>query len=196
MVKRLLLCVSLVLLTTACAENTKVAVTRFNQQPMGFAGRSFSVYADATQSGSLEFQNYAGQVGAALVAHGLTAAPANGASDVVVQVHFASKDPHAMVYSEYDPYWDWGWHRRGPWSHAPYGAVGSVTMYTQMLEVDILDGATYRQGKPQMLYQGRAFTESQASDINTSFPALVTGLFGNFPGPSGVTETVEVPAVR
>jgi len=58
-VKRVIACLSLLLLLTACQPTLKAEVTRFYGLPPITSGQSFSVLPDKSQEGSLEFQHYA-----------------------------------------------------------------------------------------------------------------------------------------
>ncbi len=62
-----------------------------------------------------------------------------------------------------------------------------------MLEVQIYDGAAWRNNVRTMLYQGRAVGDSTVNEISAAVPALVKALFIHFPGNSGQTERVVVP---
>ncbi len=193
MLKRSLFCISLALMAASCATQVPVDVTHFTQSNAAIAGHSFTVYAEPTQSGSLEFQHYAGLVGGALQQHGLAAAPVNGVPDYVVQIRYASGGSHTEVYS--DPLNTWGYYGRHGYGYGygPGAGVTSTTLYPQTLEVDILDGAAWRAGRREMVFQGRAVGDSQVNDLNAAMPALVQALFTNFPGNSGATERVWVP---
>ena len=87
-----------------------------------------------------------------------------------------------------------GWggrHRGGPWGGA-YGPTDSQTFYSEMLEVEIFDGAAWRGNTRTMLYQGRAVGDTTVNEISAAVPALVKALFTNFPGNSGQTQRVVV----
>ena len=193
--KRLLAGLSLVLLLGACETTLRADVTRFNTLSAPLTGRSFAVVADARQAGSLEFQYYAGLVGAALQDHGLLSPPAGAAPDLVVQVHYSSAGSHTEVYSEPDGgYWGWGWYGWGGWGPYPFGPeVRSTTYYAQLLQVEIFDGPAWRAGQHNMLFQGRAVGDITVNDVNIALPALVKALFKDFPGNSGQTERIRVP---
>jgi len=193
--KSLLVTLSVALLLAGCASTMRTEVTQFSSLNGAPTGRSFAVFAEPAQSGNLEFQHYAGLVSGALQTHGFTPAPAGGNADVIVVVHYGSVGNHTEIYG--DPAWGawggygYGWRRR--WGPGWHGEVESTTYYAQSLEVQLFDGAAWRNNVHTMLYQGRAVGDSPVNDINAAVPALVTALFTHFPGNSGQTERVLVP---
>lgn len=183
---------SLALLLVGCTSTMQADVTQFSGVAPLPPGKSFVVSAEPTQSGSLEFQHYAGLVGGALQDHGFTAAAPGANADLVVMIHYGSAGNHTELYG--DPWgWGspgWGWRRHGP----PFGPdTESKTFYAEMLEVQIFDGAAWRNNVRTMLYQGRAVGDATVNEISAAVPALVKALFTHFPGNSGQTERVVVP---
>lgn len=182
---------SLALLLAGCQSVMQADVTQFSSAAPLPAGRSFVVSAEPTQSGSLEFQHYAGLVGGALQDHGFKAAAPGATADLVVMIHYGSAGNHTEFLS--DPTWGWGggWGRR----HAPpFGPESeSRTYYAQMLEIEIFDGSAWHNNVRTMLYQGRAVGDATVNEISAAVPALVKALFTHFPGNSGQTERVVVP---
>ncbi len=196
--KRLLACLSLVLLLGACQQTMDADVTRFHTVPANYAGQSFTILPDKNQAGSLEFQHYAELVAAALQAQGLRPLPHEGPpADLVVQMHYASLGNHTDYIYDPGPYWGgWGWGGWGPgWGWGGYydGSVSSYTLYAQMLDVEIFDGPAWRAGKREMAFEGRAVGQSEIRSLNVAMPYLVAALFRNFPGNSGQTIQVSVP---
>jgi len=187
--KSVLALLSLALLLTACQSTMQADVTQFSGAAPLPPGRSFVVSAEPDQSGSLEFQHYAGLVGGALQDHGYRAAPPGTNPDLVVQIHYGSAGNHTELWA--DP---WGW---GPgWRHRYWGPgpeTESRTYYAEMLEVQVFDGPAWRNNMRTMLYQGRAIGDATVNEISAAVPALVKALFTHFPGNSGQTERIAVP---
>lgn len=181
---------SLALLLAGCESTMQADVTQFSGAAPLPTGRNFVVSAEPDQSGNLEFQHYAGLVGGALQEHGFRAAAPGTTPDLVVQIHYGSAGNHTEIWS--DP-WGWGpgWRRRY-WGPGPLDTE-SRTYYAEMLEVQIYDGAAWRNNVRTMLYQGRAIGDATVNEISASVPALVQALFTHFPGNSGQTERVVVP---
>jgi hypothetical protein len=181
---------SLALLLAGCESTMQAEVTQFSGAVPLVAGRNFVVSAEPAQSGSLEFQHYAGLVGGALQDHGFKAAAPGANPDLVVLIHYGSAGSHTELLP--DPAWGWGgWGRRhgGPWGPE----AESRTYYGQMLEIEIFDGAAWHNNVHTMLYQGRAVGDATVNEISAAVPALVKALFTHFPGNSGQTERVVVP---
>jgi hypothetical protein len=189
--KSMFAALSLALLLSGCASMMQADVTQFTGAPPP-VGKNFVVVAEPQQSGSLEFQYYAGLVGGALQDHGLIAAPPGSMSDLVVLIHYGDLGHHTELYGDpgYWGYGGWGWRRFGP-AYGP--SVESKTYFPKELEVEILDGAAFRNNVRTMIYQGRAIGDSPVNEISAAFPALVKALFLHFPGDNGGTERVEVP---
>jgi hypothetical protein len=188
--QKLIAALSLAVLLAGCENTISANVTQFTALGGPVAGRSFAVVAEQTQSGSLEFNYYAGLVGGALQEHGLAAAPVGSVPDLVVQIKYGSAGNHTELYG--DSYgWGWGWRRRGWWGPD----LDSVTYYGESLEVQIFDGAAWRNNVHSMVYQGRAVGDSRINDVSSAIPALVKALFAHFPGNSGMTERVVVPVI-
>jgi len=189
--KRFAAALSVALLLGGCQSTMTADVTQFTTAAPLPMGRTFAVAAEPAQSGSLEFQHYAGLVGGALQDHGFKSAAPGASADLMVVIHYASEGNHTEIWG--DPAWGgwggWGWRHHGPY---PYGPE-SKTYYAQMLEVQIFDGAAWRNNVHTMLYQGRAVGDTTVNEISAAVPALVQALFTHFPGNSGQTERVEVP---
>ena len=181
---------SLVLMLGGCAATMQTDVTQFTAGAPLPVGRTFAVAAEPDQSGSLEFQHYAGLVGAALQDHGFKAAAPGAQADLMVVVHYGSDGNHTELWT--DPAWGgYGFRHRGLWGGA-YGPSESTTYYTEMLEVQIFDGTAWRTNTRTMLYQGRAIGDSTVNEISAAVPGLVKALFTHFPGNSGQTEHITV----
>ena len=73
------------------------------------------------------------------------------------------------------------------------GCLSVPEHYAEMLEVQIYDGAGWRNNVRTMLYQGRAIGDTTVNEISAAVPALVKALFTHFPGNSGSTERINVP---
>jgi len=184
---------SLAFLLVGCAPTMQADVIHFTGAAPLPPSRTFAVAAEPDQGGNLEFQHYAALVGGALQDHGYTAAAPGATADLMVVVHYGSAGNHTELWS--DPAWGWGggwgggWRHRGPY---PYGPTESQTFYSEMLEVQIFDGAAWRGNNRTMLYQARAIGDTTVNEISAAVPALVQAMFTHFPGNTGQTERVIV----
>jgi hypothetical protein len=210
---RTIVAVALVLLVSACGPRVVTSqVTRFHQLPPGFAGQTFTILPESDQVGSLEFQSYADQVAAQLAAHGLQ--PVASGGDLVVKLDYGIGSGRTAIYTRPSTYGSFGvgcggfgWpHRRwgtglglgmgfplgDPWGPGYYDTY-AVTKYDRWLAVDILEGPSFRQGRPISVFEGRAVSEGSSRALPQVMPYLARALFDNFPGMSGQTVRVAVP---
>ena len=133
-------------------------------------------------------------------------------------------DPLARSYyadpfyrGRYDPFWGayygrpyfsrYGYYgRRSPfyygwndpfWYHSPYAGYGgrfgdpirSYVVYQSELEMDIV-----RRADNQPLFEGQAQARSQTDELGVLVPNLIEAMFTGFPGRSGETVRITVPA--
>lgn len=115
-------------------------------------------------------------------------------------------DPFGFHYGR--PYWSrYGyWGARSPfyhgwddpfWYRSPYAGygrgfgapVGSYTVYKSELELDIV-----RRADNQPLFEGEAQARSQTDELGVLVPNLIEAMFTGFPGRSGETIRITVPA--
>ena len=66
--------------------------------------------------------------------------------------------------------------------------------YTKRLLVDILDGKPYREGKTVKVYEAKVVSRGSSEVLSEAVPLMIDALFSNFPGESGKTRTVNLPA--
>lgn len=71
------------------------------------------------------------------------------------------------------------------------GGVRSYTEYQSQLQLDIRDRRTN-----QSLFEGKARARSQTDELGTLVPNLVEAMFTGFPGRSGETVKITVPAKK
>lgn len=183
--KRLFANFLLLLLLCGCQQSVTATVTRFNALPIPPPNASFTILPQGIQVGNLEFQHTAGLVAAALQRYGFRPAPpdAKPPADLVVLLQYGPAGARTQIINYGPAMYPW-------WGFPPFDVY---TLYTQFLEVDIADGAAWRRGQRQMVFQGRAFTESGVREFNVVVPYLVQALFRNFPGINGETIRVRVP---
>ena len=83
------------------------------------------------------------------------------------------------------------------WYSSPYAGYGpgyrdpirSYTVYKSYLDLDIV-----RKGDNAPLFQGKAKARSQTDEAGVLIPNLIEAMFTNFPGKSGETIKITVPA--
>lgn len=209
---------------SGCAATLPTKVTRFQAMPAA-QGQTFFVVpgAGAAQGGGLEFQRYAGLVAQQLAARGYTPAASPQTATMIVQLGYGVDEGKQVVVDDpfyrsrygyfgrsyYDPFWGpyygrpfysrFGYYGyRAPfyygwddpfWFGGP--GIRSYTEYRSQLELDIRDRRTN-----QSLFEGKARARSQTDELGTLVPNLVEAMFTGFPGRSGETVRITVPAKR
>ncbi len=212
MIKRALASLAALLMVAACATPFQARVSRFQQMPAP-SGETFAVEAaDPRKVGSLEFASYAAQVEQRLAAQGYAKAAEGAKPSLTVKLDYGVSDGREKVVTRpgfvssrfaYGPYGYWPYHRGyygspywgsfydpfwgSPWD---YPEVYSYTVYKSFLDMEIrrADGAP--------VFEGRAEADSREGDLTKLVPNLVAAMFSNFPGRSGETVKVKVPAPR
>lgn len=192
----------LVLLLGACTTPiVQTDVTRFHVLGNPAQPGSFTIVPDATQVGSLEFQDYASQVATALQAHGWRPVPPGGGhADALVSVHWGVGPPNTVTWqSPSSVYTGMGWGPRSAWYGGgfhdpfPYWETRSQTTYPRWLAVEMVESGG---GGRKVLFEGRAVAEGGRREITPVVPYLVQALFTGFPGSSGTTVRVNVPVEK
>lgn len=204
-----------------CAATLPTKVTRYQAMPAP-QGQSFYVVPGmgAAAQGGLEFQHFAGLVSQQMAARGYTPAASAQTATMIVQLGYGVDQGRTQIVEDpfyrsrindpfYDPYW--GVYRYRPYYsrfgyygyRSPfyygwddpfwYGGSGirSYTEYRSELTMAIRDRRTN-----QSLFDGRAQARSRTDELGTLVPNLVEAMFTGFPGRSGETVRITVPAER
>lgn len=174
-------------------------VTRFHSpELLAEPHRTFTILPREDQVGSLEFQRYAELVAQELAEQGLRPVPpGEEEADLVVRLRYGVEGPRQEIET---------WPVRGsigfgtwrdPWGFgfgAPlYSEIDTRTVYTHWLRTEIVDAPALRQGRRDVLFEGRAVSTTGGSGLPEVMPYLATALFENFPGASGQTVRVRIP---
>ncbi len=187
-------------LLAACGPGVvQTDVTRFHDFEPSPAPRSFTILPDRDQVGSLEFQRYAELVAAALRARGWHPVESGGGAKAVVTVRWGVGEPSAVITQSPSPNFGLGF-GSGRHGHGVGFGIGMplgrydwdtrvVNTFPKWLEVTIADAESRR-----VLFEGRAITEGTRREIAPVVPYLVRALFTAFPGASGSTVRIGVPA--
>jgi len=194
-----------VLLAAGCAGVPSVPgeVTRFhrweNAEP-----RTVAVRTDPQRAGSLEHASYEAHLRERLVALGFAAAPLAEARYQVSLEVSATPEPRRVVdmwmpgfhgpapgwggwgpgfhpYSRFDPWWGF----------PPAPIVTDLTVWRHDVRVDLWDMRVGPAGGSKV-FEATATASAQSEALPRLVPGLVDALLSGFPGPSGVTNRVEV----
>ncbi|WP_281299982.1 MULTISPECIES: DUF4136 domain-containing protein [unclassified Iodidimonas] len=198
------------LTVAACAKTFEADVARFHrlEQP---AGKSITIIPiDPEKKGSLEFEQYASLVRAQLIDAGYR--PTEENADIRVELDWLVSDGREKIFSRpgyyggypyyggsfYHPYGfrsgfghGFGGHGFGGYGYGGYGGYGgsqvySVTVYSVRMTLAMLNP------QDEVVFEGRADTTLNNTNLPEAMPYLVQAMFTNFPGESGRTQKVEL----
>ncbi len=203
----------------SCKQSIRSDVMRFHQLPMPSGEKIMIVPSNSTNSGSIEFANYATLVGNAL--GGLGYLPSNGeAPDLIVELDYGVDDGQKIVRSSpssfgylgyaghfrsyYNPWFPFGnrYSYRGGYSplyyggyygdhYGPLGMVARERVYTRYTRYLKLVIKPNQDGS-QNLYEGEAKSIGRNNRLHDVMPYMVEAIFTNFPGESGFSEQIIV----
>ncbi|MBW7837690.1 MAG: DUF4136 domain-containing protein [Sphingomonadales bacterium] len=195
----LMLCCAPILLS-ACASSLTADVTRFHQLT-GAAGETVQVRpADPARAASPEFNRYADLVGAKLAAYGYKPPVAGSPSDLVAEIDWSVSESGDLRSGDDSPVSvgvGVGGGSGGRHSGVGVGVGvstgfnvggGSGVSYIRRLSLILI-----RQSDGARLFEGRAVSRGENSDMLAVMPYLVDALFKDFPGKSGETIKVKLP---
>jgi hypothetical protein len=184
------------LLATACTTPFEGEVTTFHQWQHPHGETIAIVPLDERKLGSLEFRQYAGLVAERLQQIGYSVVGGEAGSQYVAQMDYAIDSGRTEVQS---------WPSNAVWYHFSYGyyydpfyyglyyagpEVYSYTVYTRSLSLTIR--AAPAGGPGRVFYEGRVHSVGRSHRLEEIMPYMVTAMFTNFPGESGLTKIVTV----
>jgi hypothetical protein len=193
---------------SACAETLDTTVSRYQAMPAP-QGQTFYVVpvGGMAASGGLEFQRYAGIVAQQLQARGYQPASSQQSANLIVQ--FGYGVDHGLTRVVSDPFYGdrFGYGGFGsPFYYPRYGfrsafsygwndpfwyggGVDSYVEYHPQIDLHIRAAGTN-----QPLFDGRAQARSTTNRLDRTIPSLVEAMFAGFPGRSGETIRITIPA--
>ena len=206
---------------SGCASTLRSDVSAFHRLGQaedlaiqGSAPRFAVVPVDAEQAQSLEFQSYAALVSEQLRARRWVEVPTDEAS-LRVSFRYGSGTAQSVVIGDAFSgfYGGYGvWNRAGPgFSRGaglgigfPIGAfprdlprdVRVIYLRELSLRVERAAlGSNNPPSAPERIYESTVRSQGNSSSLATVMPAMIRALFADFPGPSGVERSVEVPLI-
>ena len=192
---------------SGCANSFDANVSRFQHELPAPQGQTFAVVAeDPRNAGGLEFSHYAALVADQL--HKVGYQPGDPATaDLIVEFDYGvdkGRDKVSTLGSDafwgpwhggfrggyaggfYGPHrWGYGWY--DPW----FSDIDVTTVYTSGVEVRIK-----RRSDGQRVFEGKAEAVSPSNRLPYLVPNLVEALFNGFPGHSGETARISIPAEK
>lgn len=188
------------LLLTGCAARVNSDVTTFHEDVMPNGETIRVVPSDPDKRGSLEFRTYATRIADELRKMGYTPVTENDVvTDLIAEVDYAVDVGPTEVYTDrsssyvryhfgfgryYNP-WYFGFH--DPFFYEP--EVYSTQTYQRTLEMNIVNNDG---GDLERVFEGRVESNGTESSLPEVMPYLITAMFSNFPGESGMTKMVTI----
>jgi hypothetical protein len=182
----------------ACTSGFPAQVSRFQAMPAP-AGQSFFVEpANPARQGGLEFRRYAGLVRRQLVERGYGEAVSPQEATFVVTLDYGvdggqtriTPRPAAGLWGYRPDEGRYANFRQGyPFHYGWNDGFDSQIVYTSFVDVGIR-----RRADRRSLFEGSAKARSRTDDLQALVPNLVVALFTGFPGNSGETVRITLPA--
>jgi hypothetical protein len=198
--------VLLVGLLTGCGGGVLTKVSVFHEFEEPVSGLTYAIVPSKEQESSLEFRSYAKLVKAALGEYGMTETPLDQAK-YAVHMGYGIDDGEQVISSSpiigqtgisgahttgrITSYGNTASYSATTYTTPTFGIVGSrtksETVYRRYLNIDIIDVAKSGNGKVQKVYEGRAESTGENSQLAAVMQAIVWSVFEDFPGESGAS---------
>lgn len=193
---KMLLIATCSLVLSACASTFRSDVATFHTLPVPKGEKLSIVPMDESKRDSIEFRQYAALLGNHLRLEGYDQA-GEGEPDLIVGFDVTINDGREKLESRpgmpspYHVYWRQYWYHGYFWGaydpfYRNHNELVARTVYNAMLTMEV------RRPDGELLFEGRAETETRTKAVPEVVPLLVEALFENFPGPSGVTRRVRI----
>lgn len=184
------------LAVSACTSSFRSNVATFHEMDVPGGERVVLTPINPEKRDSLEFRQYATALAHHLKSYGYRET-GDAEPELVVGFDITIDDGREKLRNRPNPYphhyWDvrWPWH--GYWSspfHHPFYDRNTVvvagTYYTATLTLEL------RKPNGDLVFEGRAETETRNKALPEIVPFLAQALFQSFPGESGVTRRVVI----
>ena len=187
-----------VVVMTSCASKLSNDVVRFHEGDLP-KGETIAVQAlDAEKSNSLEFEHYAKMIREHLEKIGYKPIDNADNAELIAAVDYTispgrtetRREPGAYAYYHfhhgyyYDPFY---------FGYRNYWPVDTITytVFDRTLKMNI-----ERVDNGKVLFEGRVRSTGKDSEIVEIMPYMITAMFSNFPGESGITKVVTIDKNR
>lgn len=202
--KKLLILLALFALLSGCASYVDTNVTAFHDLGRPVSGATYAVVPYEKQIGDLEFETYAKLAKAELNKLGMVETPLQKAKYGVFMLY--GIDDGQQVASSYPIIGQTGvassnttgnmvslgntaYYSGRTYNTPTYGVVGSGTRidvaYKRSVDVCIVEVAKSTASHVQIVYKANAFSYGSTGQLSKVMPAIVKGVFEDFPGKSG-----------
>ena len=194
-----LLALPLLLLLGACTTSLKSDVVTFHEGTLPKGETIRVVPADPGKRGSLEFEHYATLIREHLRKIGYTPVEQDQPSLLLAEVDYGVSEGVTEVRTEprgyahyhfyygrfHDPFY-YGFYPSWTWQPE----VVAYTVYNRRLTLNIVSPEL--DGTDRVLFEGRVQSTGREQEIARVMPYMITAMFNNFPGESGVTKVVTI----
>jgi hypothetical protein len=185
-------------LLSGCTSSFRGEVARFHtlEHP---ASETIRVIAmNPADRRSLQFRTYADQIAERLGTIGYKVVGADEVAELTAEIYFEVDDGRTEIRS-----WPrkatWYHFRRGyyydPWyygSHWHFPEVYSYVVFTRSLEMLITRTDGVGEGKGEVVFEGSVHSTGRSRDLTAIMPYMITAMFENFPGESGISKIVTI----
>ena len=194
-----LFAVPLLFLLGGCTPGLKSDVVTFHEGQLPKGETIRVVPADPDKRGSLEFEHYAKLIREHLRKIGYTPVAQDQPSLLLAEVDYGVSEGVTEVRTEprgyahyhfyygrfYDPFY-YGFYPTWTWQPE----VVAQTVYNRRLTLNIVSPEL--DGTDRVLFEGRVQSTGSEQEIARVMPYMITAMFNNFPGESGVTKVVTI----
>ncbi len=183
-------------LASACATNFNADVTRFQQLPKPSGETIEVVPKNPNEAANLSFKQYAQMVGAHLGQQGFNPPVPGTPTTLIATIDYGvSAGPVPASVKKRSPI-QIGIGVGTGGGHSAFGMGMSTGVGTTPNEPPVsnrwLQLVITQRSDGKVLYEGKAESLGQGTNINPVMPLLVEALFKDFPGKSGTTNHVEL----
>ncbi|GAB3093389.1 DUF4136 domain-containing protein [Aestuariicella hydrocarbonica] len=185
---------ALMVVLAGCVEKIKSDVVTFHEGELP-RGESIRIEPlDPRKKGSLEFHHYATMVTENLRRIGYTPMEGDQPTQLVAELDYSISDGLTEVQSRpgnYVRYHFWYGHYYDPFYYGFHQdlepEIYAYTVYNRILLMNIV-----RTDNDKKLYEGRVQSVGPEKEIAKVMPYMITAMFANYPGESGVTKVITI----
>lgn len=189
--KNALTALGLSLVLAACASGVTSEVTRFHRGAPPQGETIAVVPMDEAKHGSLEFAAYSKLVADKLRAIGYKVVAPGSEADMLARMDYSVGPAQTRISNWSGSFVHYHFYRGRyyPWYFGPYWEEPLI--YTDSVYPRALDLTMVRSGG-EVVFEGHVRSIGRQQNINEIMPYLVTAMFHNFPGESGMTKVVTI----
>lgn len=190
-VNRGLLSVGLCLVLAACAAGVTSEVTRFHRGALPLGETVAIVPLDEAKQGGIEFAAYERLVADVLEAIGYRVVEPGSDPAMLARMDYAVGPAQTRIQDWSGSYVHYHFYRGHfyPWYFGTYWdepRVYGYSVYPRSLDL------VMARASGEVVFEGHVRSVGQEQNLNEVMPYMVTAMFQNFPGESGVTKVVTI----